>query len=199
MPSAAAPQVGKVMIRIFSFLAALDWLALLAAFGVGLLSWQRDGLNRDPAVDAIYLVHYQVGLYASFGNLLVHCLVMTYFLGTGRMVKEICLAYELPDAQWPRVTRDLKRRNTPWALLAMGLTIACAAAGQGNQMKVWPGQVHLALAVAVLVFNAGVFVREYHNIRTNGGVLDAVMAEVDRVRAERGLPSNAEALRQEEG
>ena len=39
---------------------------------------------------------------------------------------------------------------------------------------------------------------ELRNVRTNGGVLDEVMREVDRVRAEQGLPPNAEALRQEQ-
>jgi hypothetical protein len=35
-------------------------------------------------------------------------------------------------------------------------------------------------------------------VRTNAGVIDEVMREVDRIRAERGLPTNEEALRQEE-
>jgi len=185
------------MTRIFLVLATLDFLALLASFVVGVLSKMRGALFdlHDPT----YMVHYTLGLSAAVGNLLVHCLVLTYFLGTGRWVKEVCLAYELPDAQWPRLTRDLKRRNTPWVLLAMGLTIACAAAGEGDQHGVWPWWVHLLLAVVVLVVNAGVFVREYRNLRINVGVLDAVMAEVERIRAERGLPSNAEALQQKQG
>ena len=40
---------------------------------------------------------------------------------------------------------------------------------------------------------------EYDCVRTNGGVIDDVMREVDRIRAERGLPTNEEALRQQQG
>jgi hypothetical protein len=34
-------------------------------------------------------------------------------------------------------------------------------------------------------------------VAINLGVIDDVMREVDRIRAERGLPSNEEALRQQ--
>ena len=184
------------MKRIFLGLAALDLAALAAAGAVGFLSQARDGLLN--LADPIYPWHFYLGLFAALGTILLHCIVLTYFLGTGRMVKEICLGYDLPDQHWPRITRDLKRRNTPGALLAMGVTTACAASGMAQQTNQWPGWVHLALALATLAVNAAVFVREYHNICANGAVLDGVMADVDRVRAERGLPSNAEALRQEE-
>jgi hypothetical protein len=184
------------MTRIFLGLAVLDLAALVVAFAVGVLSRTRDALLnlQDPT----YTWHLYLGLFAALGTILLHCIVMTYFLGTGRMIKEVCLAYELPDEHWPRTTRDLKRRNTPWALLAMSVTIACAASGIADQHRDWPWWVHLLLALATLVVNAGVVMREYRNITINGGVLDGVMADVDRVRAERGLPSNAEALRQEE-
>jgi hypothetical protein len=40
---------------------------------------------------------------------------------------------------------------------------------------------------------------EYRNVYINAGVIEDVMHEVDRIRTERGLPSNAEALRQQNG
>jgi len=43
------------------------------------------------------------------------------------------------------------------------------------------------------------FVVEYRNVSINTGIIDAVMREVDRIRAEYGLPSNAEALQREQG
>jgi len=35
-------------------------------------------------------------------------------------------------------------------------------------------------------------------VTTNAAIIDEVMREVDRIRAEHGLPSNAEAIEQEE-
>jgi hypothetical protein len=36
-------------------------------------------------------------------------------------------------------------------------------------------------------------------VQINAGILDDVLREVDRIRAAHGLPSNAEALRQQSG
>jgi hypothetical protein len=178
------------MKRIFLGLAAFDAAALLAAFVTGFFYWSSDTGE---------LVHFTLGLYSVIGNLGLHCLVFLYFLGTGRMVKEIALAYDLPDDPLPKLTRELKRKTFPPALFAMLVPIAAAAAGTGAELQEWPWPVHAGLAVAGLLVNAWAFVVEYCNIRTNGRVLDEVMQEVDRIRAERGLVSNAEALQQEQG
>jgi hypothetical protein len=71
--------------------------------------------------------------------------------------------------------------------------IAAAVSGEGARRE-WPGWIHIALAVATLVVNLWAFRVEYRNVGINGGVIDDVLREVDRIRAEHGLPSNAEAL-----
>ena len=182
------------MTRLFSILALVNSALLLGATISGLLSWLQQGSDR--AAD-IYFAHFALGLTSALTTLFVHCLVLTYFLGTGRWVKEVCLAYGLPDQHWPRQTRDIKRRNTPRVILAMLLTIAAAATGAAAQQRVWPGWVHLVLVLATLFFNLHVFVVEYGNMRLNGQILDAVVTAAERIRAERGLPSSAEALRDE--
>ena len=54
----------------------------------------------------------------------------------------------------------------------------------------------ILLAALTLLVNAWGFRVEYRNVRTNAAVIDDVMGEVERIRAEQGLPSNAEALQQ---
>lgn len=185
------------MTRIFTTLAAIDFLLLTLSFGFGLASQLRGAARA--ADDPTYLMHFALGLGAAVGTLLVHCLIFTYFLGTGRWVKEVMLAYHLPDEPLHKTTRELKRRTFPPALTAMLVTIATAAAGMGRQMQEWPWQVHFTLAIAALIVNAWAFRVEYRDLRINAAVLDQVLREVDRIRAERGLPSNVEALRQEGG
>jgi hypothetical protein len=153
----------------------------------------RDAVNRPD--DPTYLVHFLAGLGASVGALLVHCLIFTYLLGTGRWVKEVKLAYDLSDDPLPRETRELKRKTFPVALAAMLITIAAAAAGAGVQVHVWPWQAHATLATAALLANLVAFVVEFRTVRRNGEIIDEVLREVDRVRREHGLPSNAEAIR----
>ena len=182
------------MKRIFPVLAAVDGLALLVTFAVGLLKGFRPG-----AVEAIDpLLHFKVGLFSVLFNLGLHCLVFIYFLGTGRWVKEVALAYEIPDEPLPKLTRDLKRRVYPAALFAMLVPIAATAAGMGAMLREWPWQIHLVLAVVTLVVNGWAFVVEYRCVSVNAAVLFQVLTEVDRIRAERGLPANAEALREEQ-
>jgi len=185
------------MTRIFLTLAAADSLALVLAFVLGSWSKLTDGMHA--ADGTVYLLHFLVGLFTAVGTLLTHCLIFTYFLGTGRWVKEVTLAYDLPDAPWHKRTRELKRLTFPPALAAMLVTIATAAGGAGAQMLSWPWQIHLGLAIAALIINLWAFRLEYRNVTENAGILDAVLREVDRIRAEKGLPPNAEALRQAAG
>lgn len=185
------------MVRIFSVIALLDGLALLATFALGVASRLSNGV-RHPE-DPTYLLHFNLGLFTAIGTLLAHCLIFTYFLGTGRWVKEVALAYRLPDAPLPRLTRDLKRRTFPPALFAMLTTIATAAAGAGAQLQAWPWTVHGSLAVAALLVNFWAFLIERRNVAINAATIEAVLREVDRIRRERGLPPNAEALRESQG
>jgi hypothetical protein len=183
------------MTRIFLTLAMADFLALTLTFGLGCWSKLTDGLHA--ADGSLYMLHFLCGLFTAVGTLLVHCLIFTYFLGTGRWVKEVTLAYDLPDEPWHKHTRELKRQTFPPALTAMLVTIATGAAGAGAQLQAWSWQVHFTLGMITLLVNAWAMRLEYRNVRTNARVLDEVLVEVDRVRAERGLPPNAEALAEE--
>lgn len=186
------------MTRIFATLAVINFLGLLTTFVVGALSLARHSLNR-PTEDATYLVHFHLGLYTVILNLGMHSLVFIYFLGTGRWVKEVALAYDLPDEPLPRLTRELKRWTFPAALAAMLVPIVTAAAGLGVQMREWPWYAHGSLALATLAVTSWAYLVEYRNIQANAHVIADVLREVDRIRAARGLPSNEEALRQEAG
>jgi hypothetical protein len=185
------------MTRILVNLTALNFTALTAAFAVGWVSFFRG--SRGNAADPTFLLHIYLGLIAATTTLGLHCLVFIYFLGTGRWVKEVAIAYRIPDDPLPKLTRDLKRRAFPAALAAMLVPIATSAVGAGVQTQSWSWVYHALLAVFTLLVNAWAFTVEYRCVRTNAGVIDGVMREVDRIRAERGLPTNAEALEQERG
>ncbi len=181
------------MTRTFVTLASTLTIALLATIGVGFISFFTDDLKDDA-----FMWHFNLGLFTSMGVLLVHCLIFTYFLGTGRWVKEVGIAYKLPDEPWPKLTRELKRISFPPALFAMLTAIAAVAAGAGAQLQEWPWYIHATLAFVTLGVNLWAFVVEYRCLDQNAAVIREVLAEVDRIRAEHGLPSNEEALAQQE-
>jgi hypothetical protein len=182
------------MTRIFTTLAAIVTLSIVATIGFGFWSM---ALPKDEFYKDIYLIHFCLGLFTAIAILLVHSIIFTYFLGTGRWVKEVGIAYQLPDEPLPKLTRELKRKVFPPALGAMLIGIATAAAGGGRQHSDWHWSIHLTLAMVTLVFNLWAFRREYHCVSTNAAVIDAVLDEVDRIRRERGLNTNEEALREE--
>ena len=103
----------NLMTRTFAVLAVLTTVAMLATIGVGFWSF---GLERSAFQNGIFIIHFYLGLATAIGILLIHCLIFTYFLGTGRWVKEVGLAFDLPDEPWPRLTRELKRATFPPAL-----------------------------------------------------------------------------------
>lgn len=183
------------MIRIFSVLAIANGIGLTLSFTFGMISMNRGSLN-DPA-DNTFLIHFLCGLFTAVATLLVHCMIFTYFLGTGRWVKEVTLAYDLPDAPLHKTTRELKRKTFPPALFAMLGTIATAAAGGGRQLQDWPYQIHFILAICAILLNGWAYWVEIRSLRTNERILATVYEEVERVRKERGLPSSEEALRME--
>ena len=184
------------MTRIFTTLALTDALALIVTFALG--CWSKfGGGGRDPST-SVYLLHFLFGIFTAIGTLLVHCLIFTYFLGTGRWVREVTIAYRLPDEPLYKRTRELKRLAFPIALAAMLLTIATSAAGAGVQLQSWHWIIHFTLGIATLVVNLAVFRQEYCYVAENGTIIEKVMVEVDRKRAEQGLPSNAEALAEQD-
>jgi hypothetical protein len=179
------------MARIFTTLAVFIILSLTATILVGFWSMS---LQVSEAKKDIFLVHFFLGLGSALLILLVHCIIFTYFLGTGRWVKEVGLAYQLPDEHLPKLTRELKRWTFPPALFAMLIAIATVAAGAGAQLQEWPWYLHATLAFLTLLINFWAFRVEWRNLRTNADVIQGVLAEVDRIRAERGLSNNADAL-----
>ena len=180
------------MKRIFTTLAITAALGLTVSFALG--CWSRWGGDRSVN---LYLLHFLFGLFASIGTIAVHCVVFTYLMGTGRTIREVTLAYKLPDEPLYRRVRDLKRETHPWLIGACLLTIAAAAAGMGKQIRDWPWQIHFVLAIATLIVNYIVFRLEYRKICINEATITEMMVEVDRVRAEHGLPPNAVALAEE--
>jgi hypothetical protein len=185
------------MIRIFSVLASVNAIGLLASFSFGMASMLRGSLQRPD--DPLFMIHFLCGLFTAVATLLVHCLIFTYFLGTGRWVREVTLAYDLPDEPLYKTTRDLKRRTFPPALFAMLSVMAAAAMGAGRQLQGWPYEFHLYGAVIAIAINFWAYYIEVKGLKRTAEILEGVYREVDRVRVERGLPTNEEALRLEAG
>lgn len=183
------------MKRIFLTLAVLSTLVLGVAFALG---WVIDDpRSPESAVQDQISFHFLTALAALVFATLVHALVLTYFMGTGRWMEETSNAYHLPD-DWRQQSQKLKYRTLPAmsvCLLMLILTGAFGAAadpasavGFQGWFGLSAGTIHMIIAATTLTLNVFVNLLEYQALDRNSQIVDQVVREVRRMREERGLP-----------
>lgn len=168
------------MHRIFLGLAVTDGTLLVAAFVLGFVA---SGEVRGPG-EVWHGLHFLLGLLATLTTLLVHSIVFTYFLGTGKWVEEVARVYRLPV--WVAAhARKNKRQAFPFEIGSMAFIGATTWLGAGTDAKQWPSSWHLGLAAFALAFNLGAFVAEYVAIVAQARLLLVVKDQADRLRLAR--------------
>lgn len=182
------------MTRIFSTLALVGALLLGAAFWFGL----EVGDAGKAEAAGRFNTHFFTALGATIFSVMVHSLVLTYFMGTGRWLEETCGAYRLGPS-WVDQNRNLKWKVLPWLgacvlmLIVTGAFGAVADPGSGTKFQGWlglsAGTLHQFVAMTTLLLNFCVNLGEYFALSANGALIDQVMTEVRRIRTERGLPN----------
>lgn len=177
------------MNQIFAFFALLSNIGLAVTFYLG---WNITDPNSlaEPVRQQVSL-HMLFALASISFTLLVHAIVLTYFMGTGRWIEETSAAYRFePNARAENIR--LKYKVIPGMMLCMLLLILTGAFGAiadpaSNATMQNSPTIHLALAAATLLSNILVSFIEHFQIGRNSKVVEAVYAEVLRVRKERGL------------
>ncbi|MEX0703668.1 MAG: hypothetical protein WD069_16345 [Planctomycetales bacterium] len=183
------------MKRIFLTLAAVGMALLGASFVFGLrIEDPRDVAEAALAARRLHLLTALAGLLFVA---LVHAVVLTYFMGTGRWIEETSRAYQLGE-QWLAESRVLKHRTVPPMVLCLVLLILTAAFGAGadpasavrfgDWLGLGPGTIHFLLAATTVGVNLVVNLLEYAALDRNGQLVDEVVARVLHIRRERGLP-----------
>jgi hypothetical protein len=165
------------MHRIFLGLVVTDGTLLVVGFVTGCVASSE---VRGPG-EVWHGLHFLVGLLATMTTLLVHSIVFTYFLGTGKWVREVARVYRLPawvDAQ----AVQNKRKAFPFELLGIALIGGTAWLGAGTDAKQWPSDWHLGLASLALAYNGGAFAVEYAAIVAQARLLLEVKDQADRLR-----------------
>ena len=91
------------MTRIFLTLASVSTMLLVVVFLIG--------LNIDdpklPEAQSLISWHIMLALSGLVFAALVHALVLTYFMGTGRWMEDVSKAYQL-DSRFREETKQLK-------------------------------------------------------------------------------------------
>lgn len=182
------------MVRIFLPLALMSTVTLIAAMMLGLMV--DDPRVATAAVQQGVQYHFLTALGALCFATLVHAIVLTYFMGTGRWIEETSNAYRLPQSFRLR-SQTVKYRTIP-AMVGAFLLLLCtgalgAAADPASPMQakgllgLSPATLHLSAAIFSVLVNIGVNYLEFLALERNGDIVDEVLAEVRRIRVEKGL------------
>jgi hypothetical protein len=181
------------MTRIFFTLATLSIMLLIAALMIGLT---MGDLYVKPMPDRETLawatIHRLIGMTAALVVVFVESIVVTYFIGTSRWCKEVVETYQFDMAPVAASNR-LKRKTFPWALagmLAVVGIISLGAAADPATMRPntkWWADWHLIGAMLGIVFVAWTYLVEWNYIVVNHSNIEQLVADVAKVRRERGL------------
>jgi hypothetical protein len=182
------------MSRIFVGLALFAVLCVGANLLIGLTMGDLNAIQERPSQTTLAWarVHRLLGVGAALAVVFVNSVVVTYFVGTSRWCKEVSQAYQL-DPRFVLEGNRLKRGTFPWCVLSMLVAVGIVALGgasdpgtglRGTADWVTP---HLVGAVAGLGFIVWAAVLQWNRIYHNHKVIEAIVAEVQRIRAERGL------------
>jgi amino acid transporter len=187
------------VIRIFFTLAVFSLVCTAAALLLGIQVGDLHGvldLDTPEAVRETTIerasVHRRAGVAAAIVVIFANSLAVTYFIGTSRWCKEVVASYAL-DTELLRRSVALKRRTFPWAVSSMlvivGVVTLGASADPGTGMENTIDWVlpHFLGSLAALAFLVLSFFVQAFNIRAHYEVINDIMAEVRRVREERGL------------
>ncbi len=179
------------MSRIFPTLAVLSLLVMVAAVVLGL---SIGDLYQDPSTQTLHIrgVHMLTGTAAALAVVLVHSIVVTYFVGTSRWCKEVTETYRL-DHELAVQSAMLKRRTFPWAVLGMlavvgvGALGAASDPGTGRANTAAMAPKHYVGALAGLALVAWTYYRAWLNVVANQLVIERIVAKVGEIRQQRGL------------
>lgn len=180
------------MTRIFTTLAWFALVAVAANLIIGLMLEDLRAAEVSQETLTWARVHRLGGVAAALVVVLVNSIVITYFVGTSRWVKEVSETYQL-GTRFIAESNRIKRRTFPWATINMlaivgviSLGGACdPSTGQPNTAA-WVTP-HLISAFAVVAFLAWTSTIEWNNISANQQVIQNVLDEVQQIRTERGL------------
>jgi len=167
------------MNRVFLGLAVSNLTILVVAFGSGLFA------SAEPKSPEAFWpgLHLLLGLLAMLTCLLVHSVVYTYFLGTGKWIGEVVRVYKLPATFEARSKRN-KRRAFPfefWSMMIVGAAVWLGGAADTME-GAWPIW-HLLISAVAIGFNLGAHFVEYAVIQGQARLILEVKQTADRLRA----------------
>jgi hypothetical protein len=117
--------------------------------------------------------HISIGIFSTLITMLAHSMMMFYFLGKGKAVREAAAEGGL-SGEFERRIAVARRPVFSIALLAMMVTMITAIVGASVDTGVLPTGVHAVLAYSCLALNLGALRVEITALTESGRVVSEV-------------------------
>ena len=153
------------MLPIFIGLAISNTILLLLTVGTG---------TQFTSGQIPFGSHFSAGVFTALFTCLVHSIVFTYFIGTGKWVKEEVAKGRLKEADWVPQTKEFKMKSSPPALYAIILVLATAFLGAWvrSDATIFTYWLHKSVAYFTLAYNLFAFYIEGKVIAENTQLLE---------------------------
>jgi hypothetical protein len=149
--------------------AALLTAVLASVAGISAATY----LGLTSSSNAILAQHISIGIFSTMISLLAHSMMMFYFLGKGKAVREAAAEGGL-SGEYERRIAIARKPVFSIATLAMAATIVTALAGASVDTGVLPSGVHGILAYSCLALNLGALRIEIKALTESGRVVEEV-------------------------
>src|SRR5262252_710388 len=137
--------------------------------------------QADPLVKFLVTKHVAYAVPTMLLSLFSQSMVIFFFIGTGRLVKDEIAAYSEADRRAVlAVLRGFKRRTSPPATFALLSAIAGFVLGGAVHTSALPSWVHLTASIAAVGTHAWALVAEWSAFIENGRLMADPAAFVRR-------------------
>jgi hypothetical protein len=145
--------------------------ALLTSVGIGVVGLVTTAVFGLQATDLSR--HITFGIFSSLITLLAHSMMMFYFIGKGRAVKDAMTEGGLTGDFYRRIAA-VRKPVFSIGTLAMVVTMIAAILGGGVDTGVLPPMVHAAIAYGAVAFNLAALKIEIDALGSSSRIVDEV-------------------------
>ncbi len=130
-----------------------------------------------------FAAHFGIGLFATLYTCLVYCILLTYFVITGKLVKQAVLNGHLDEVL---IKQSQRPKGVIVMLTAVAVAITLIAAVLGAWANIGGGQdavrstYHMLAEMLAVAANLAAFGMCYHLVHKNGPFLEQVLSQVRR-------------------
>lgn len=164
------------MTPLFFGLTAANLIILAIVFTLGLTA-----AGAGDGTSSLYTYHLAFGFTAGLMVLLTHLAVYVYFMATTKWLAAATDKVGFDPQRFSIPAQKAKRRSFVLVMSIITVTMLTMFAGAGADVtitRLWPGELHLALAVIAMAANLFGALAEYQIIRNQSRLMDEAVALV---------------------